>query len=156
LKNLIKKHAEKVRFGIVGIASTAIDFIILFTLVLFGLPALASNFISTSIAMVFSFFTNKSFTFKNDSAGKKHFVYFVIITLFGLWIIQPIIIVGVEWLSSPILTHNCITETLVNIFEPWFKPDYLVIFFAKCWATAASLIWNYLMYRRFVFREKQA
>lgn len=153
MKNLIKKHSEKFRFGIVGITSTAIDFVVLFTLVALGLPTLASNFVSTSVAMVFSFFANKSFTFKNDTAGKKHFVYFALITLVGLWVIQPVIIVGVEWLSSPILTYNCITETLVSTFEPWFKSNYIVIFFAKCWATAASLVWNYLMYRKFVFKK---
>jgi putative flippase GtrA len=153
VKKLINKFGEQIRFIIVGAASTALDWGILFTLVALGLPALAGNFISTSVAMVFSFFTNKSFTFRVEKTGKKHFIYFIAITIVGMWVIQPIIIQGVTWLFGPILTHNCITNGLVGTFEPWFKSDYIVLFFAKGLATAASLTWNYLMYRKYVFNK---
>ena len=134
MKKLIKKFAEQIRFATVGLAATAIDWGILFTLVAFGLPSIASNFVSTSVAMVFSFFTNKSFTFKAKNITKRHMVYFVIITIIGLWVIQPIIIESVNILLSPRV-----------------KAGFLVLFLGKGLATAASLSWNYLMYRKFVF-----
>jgi len=137
LRNLIKKHAEKVRFGIVGIAATAIDWGILFTLVALGFPSIPSNYVSTTVAMVFSFFTNKSYTFKANNVTKKHVIYFIIITIFGLWVIQPIIIGGVNIL-----------------LESWLKASYLVLLIGKGLATIASLTWNYLMYRKFVFVKK--
>lgn len=151
MKNLAKKHVEKIRFGVVGIASTAIDFGVLFTLVVLGFPAIASNFVSTSVAMVFSFFTNKSYTFKVTSSTKRHFVYFVIITVFGLWVIQPIIIQGWTLILGPWFTDSCPVSLIGDLLGPWFKPAYLVLLISKCLATAASLVWNYLLYRKFVF-----
>jgi putative flippase GtrA len=150
LKPFVKKHAEKFRFGIVGIAATAIDFVILFSLVAMGLPAIAGNFVSTSVSMVFSFFTNKSFTFKVTTA-KRHFLYFVIITIIGVWVIQPIIIEGVSRALGPWFTDSHIIKTFENFVGSWFKTKYVVLLFAKGSATAASLVWNYLMYRKYVF-----
>jgi len=153
VKNLIKKHAEKIRFGIVGIAATAIDWVILFTLVVLGSPSIASNFVSTSVAMVFSFFTNKSYTFKTDNVTRKHFVYFIIITIVGMWVIQPLIIQSIEWALGPWFTESCPMRLAAEILGTWFKPNYAVLLIAKGIATAASLTWNYLMYRRFVFNK---
>ena len=138
MEKLLKKHAEKLRFIIVGGLNTAIDFGILFALVALGLPTIASNFISTSTALVFSFFANKTFTFKgaNKSTG-KHFVYFLIITLFGLWVIQPIIIEG--------------TKLLIG---SWSSNNYLVLLIGTVLATCVTLIWNYLLYRKFVFKKQ--
>lgn len=135
---LIKKHADKFRFGIVGVANTAIDFGILFSLVALGLPAIVSNFISTSVALVFSFFANKKFTFRHSNkTSARHFATFLVITLFGLWVIQPIIILGVQ--------------SFVHGFS-----KSLILFIGKLLATIASLIWNYLMYRKFVFTNDKA
>jgi len=139
VEKLLKKHAEKLRFAVVGGLNTAIDFVILFTLVSLGLPTIASNFLSTSAALIFSFFANKKFTFKdNDKITGLQFVYFLIITLFGLWIIQPVII----WSTESIIGH-------------WTINSYVVLLISKVLATIASLIWNYLLYRRFVFKKIQ-
>lgn len=151
MKNLIKRFAEQIRFVIVGIAATAIDWTILFTLVALGSPSIPSNFVSTSVAMVFSFFTNKSFTFKAKNITKKHLVYFVIITIIGLWAIQPIIIGGVNMLLGSWFTNSSAVKRLGDLLGSWFKAKYLVLFLGKGFATAASLTWNYLMYRKFVF-----
>ena len=138
MKKMLKKQAEKVRFVIVGGLNTAIDFGILFTLVVLGLPTVASNFVSTSVAMVFSFFANKSFTFR-DTGQKtvKHIALFLIITIFGMWVIQPIII-----------------QSIKLVLEPWVANEYVILLIGKILATIASLIWNYLMYRRFVFKKQ--
>lgn len=134
---LAKKHAEKIRFGIVGIANTALDFSILFLLVTLGLDKIPANYISTGTAFIFSFFVNKSFTFKSKGGNvKKQFLYFIVITIIGLWIIQPLIISG-------------ITHVLVN--TGWASG--IVLFIAKIIATVASLIWNYIFYSRIVFKK---
>jgi putative flippase GtrA len=136
VKNLLKKHAEKVRFGLVGIVNTGIDFGILFVLVALGLPIIASNFVSTSVALVFSFFANKSFTFKHEGKSTtKQIVLFFVITLIGLWIIQPLIIEGVK-LATDSFSLN----------------KFFVLLTGKLLATCASLVWNYLLYRKFVFK----
>jgi putative flippase GtrA len=138
MQELIKKHADKLRFAIVGGLNTAIDFVVLFVLVALGLPTIASNVLSTSTALVFSFFANKTFTFKDNNKGtKKQFAIFLIITLFGLWILQPIVIEG----------------TRLTI-ETWFNNSYIVLFIGKVLATCVTLVWNYLMYKKFVFKKQ--
>jgi len=133
----LRKHAQKIRFGIVGLANTALDFAILFILVALGLDKIPANYVSTGISFVFSFFVNKKFTFKSKGGNvKKQFVYFIAITIVGLWIIQPIIIAGVS-----------------NLLESSGLAAAVILFIAKIIATVASLIWNYLFYSRLVFKE---
>ncbi len=135
MEKLLKKHADKIRFAIVGGANTTIDFTILFILVSLGLSATISNLISTSLALGFSFYANKKFTFKNNTTNKSQLIYFLIITLFSLWVIQPLIINGVKLLLS---------QSAIN--------SYVILFVGKIIATVATLIWNYLLYRKFVFK----
>lgn len=133
----LAKHADKLRFAIVGGANTALDFLVLFLFVNIGVDKIAANYISTSVALVFSFFANKSFTFKNtDKNSKKQFAIFLVVTLAGLWILQPIII----WIVSISLT-------------PYIANEAALLFVAKLIATIASLIWNYLLYSRLVFKK---
>ena len=139
MEKILKKHADKLRFGIVGGANTAIDFGILFSLVNFlKFPIIYSNIVSTSVALIFSFFANKKFTFKyKDQNTKKQIITFFGITLVGLWIIQPIII------------------TLVGALLFYFSFDKnIVLFIGKIIATCITLIWNYLLYRKFVFKQQ--
>jgi putative flippase GtrA len=136
---LAKKHAEKIRFGIVGIANTALDFAILFLFVGLGLDKIAANYISTGIAFIFSFFVNKSFTFKSKGGNvKKQFLYFIVITIIGLWVIQPLLIGGI---SSLLVSTG------------WASG--IILFTAKLIATIASLVWNYLFYSRLVFKKAE-
>lgn len=133
----LKKHAEKIRFAIVGGANTALDFLLLFIFVALGLNSIAANYLSTGIAFIFSFFVNKSFTFKSKGGNvKKQFALFLLVTIFGLWVIQPIVIIGVT-----------------AAITPFGWNESVVLFIAKLVATIASLIWNYLFYSRLVFKK---
>ena len=136
MDQLIKKHADKIRFLVVGGTNTAIDMIILFSLVNFtGLSVFISNIISTSVALSFSFYANKTFTFKDDNKNlKTKMVTFLAITLFGLWVLQPIII--------------AITKSILGSLISDVNTILLV---GKLAATCVTLVWNYIMYRKFVF-----
>lgn len=140
MQEIAKKHADKLRFTIVGSINTVIDFSILFTLTtLFNVPKELANFISTFVAFLFSFFANKKYTFKSTSKNlKKQFLLFTIVTLFGLWVIQTIIITAI----TPVFTNLGVN-----------KPAALLI--SKLIATAASLIWNYTLYSRVVFKKSK-
>lgn len=134
LKRLSKKHDQKLRFALVGGLNTALDFGLLFLLVWLGLPKIGSNYISTGVAFIFSFFMNRSFTFKSEGEAKKQFIPFLVVTMIGIWVFQPIVILAVTSVGS-----------IVN--------DYITLFAAKMLASVASLIWNFLMYKRFVFKK---
>ncbi len=140
MQEVVKKHADKLRFTIVGSINTALDFSILFILtMLLNVPKELANFISTSVSFLFSFFANKKYTFKSTSKNlKKQFLLFTIVTLFGLWVIQTIIITAI----TPVFTNLGIN-----------KPAALLI--SKLIATAASLIWNYTLYSRVVFKKSK-
>ena len=140
MQEVVKKHADKLRFAIVGGVNTALDFSILFILtILFNIPKELANFISTSVSFLFSFFANKKYTFKSTSKNlKKQFLLFTIVTLFGLWVIQTIIITAI----TPVFTNLGVN-----------KPAALLI--SKLIATAASLIWNYTLYSRVVFKKSK-
>ncbi len=135
MKALLKKHESKFRFAFIGGINTAIDFGILFLLTALGLDKLVANFFSTSVAFVFSFFANRTFTFKSTGSAKKQFVPFLAVTLTGLWVLQPLVILA-------------ITQLLHAIDQS------LALFVAKLIATIVSLIWNYILYSRFVFKKK--
>lgn len=134
----LEKHGEKIRFVLVGGTNTAIDFVLLFLFTnLFGVDKIIANYFSTGIALIFSFFANKSFTFKNKSENaKKQFLLFLVVTLAGLWILQPLVI----WLCT-------------NVMAPYIDNENVSLFIAKLIATVASLIWNYLFYSRIVFKK---
>lgn len=138
MATILKKHADKIRFVMVGGTNTVIDFVILFGLVnLIAMPDYYANIISTSVALVFSFFANKTFTFKDGSKiTKNKMATFLIITLIGLWIIQPIIIAVVK-----LVIGNAIVDA--NI----------ILLIGKLIATCVTLVWNYLLYRKFVFAK---
>ena len=138
MQEIAKKHADKLRFTIVGSINTVIDFSILFTLAtLFNVPKELANFVSTFVAFLFSFFANKKYTFKSTSKNlKRQFLLFTAVTLFGLWVIQTIIITAI----TPVFTNLGVN-----------KPAALLI--SKLIATAASLIWNYTLYSRVVFKK---
>lgn len=140
MQEIAKKHADKLRFAIVGGVNTALDFSILFILtMLFNIPKELANFISTSVSFLFSFFANKKYTFKSTSKNlKRQFLLFTAVTLFGLWVIQTIIITAI----TPVFTNLGVN-----------KPAALLI--SKLIAAAASLIWNYTLYSRVVFKKSK-
>ena len=136
----MKNKAQIGRFAIVGTINTIIDFGLLFLLTFIGLPKLAANTVSTGTAFVFSFFANKKYTFKSTGKNIKYeMISFVIVTLFGLWVLQN----GTIWLITPLI-KSFITNERISLFV------------AKLFATAISLIWNYCLYERIVFRKESS
>ena len=139
MKALLRKHATKVRFGLVGAANTALDFGLLLVLAnFFAVPHVIANIISSSIAFVSSFFANKKYTFKTPGQSVfREMLLVTVVTLFGLWVIQSAIIALLTPPIRGIVTNDTIT---------------LVI--AKLIATLASLTWNYVLYSKVVFKPK--
>ena len=139
MQELIKKHETKLRFGIIGGLNTALDFGLLFAFSsILGIPRGLANIMSTSVAFVFSFFANKRYTFQSSSKENivREMLLFTIVTLFGLWVIQGLII-------------HFLTPALASLG----LSDNLALLGSKLIATVASLIWNYLLYSRVVFKK---
>ena len=135
----IQNKAEKLRFGIVGSANTALDFGILLTLTSFGVPAPIANYPSSTIAVIFSFFANKKYTFKATGKNlKKEIILFLVFTLIAAWVLQPLTIVLIQFILSSLNLH--LTASVI---------------ISKVAATVVRLVWNYFTYSRFVFAQEK-
>lgn len=136
-RHIIKSKQTLVRFIVVGLVNTALDFGILFILTHFGVDKIVANIISSTTAFVFSFFANKKYTFKTtDTNVVREMLLFVIVTLFGLWVLQTAVI----WATTPLTT-----ATLHN--------TSLALLASKLLATVVSMTWNYVLYSKLVFKK---
>lgn len=139
MQELLKKHTAKLRFGVIGGVNTILDIGILFVLSsIFSVPKIPSNIVSTTITFIISFFANRKYTFKpaNNHHIVREIALFTGVTLFGLWVIQGIII-------------SVLTPFFINLNVT----DELALLYAKLIATGASMVWNYVLYSRVVFRD---
>lgn len=157
------------RFGLVGVMNTLVDFIVLNALVISVLPqskvfgvisisgtdytingVLVAGVISGTIAMINSFIFNMRFTFKKRHVDFVHGVYFFVVTIFGLFIIRPIVlkIMTDVWLWPAQITYQ-ITQLLKLPFSFDFDNRNLALMVA----IIVVLGYNYLMYKYLVFSD---
>lgn len=133
----MKNKSQLIRFGLIGVINTALDFGLLFILKSVGLMATSANIFSTSIAFVFSFFANKKYTFRSSGTNiVREMILFVAVTLFGLWVLQT----GVIWLVLPHLSKL-------------LRSSEMGLLVTKLIATAVSMTWNYILYDKLVFKK---
>jgi hypothetical protein cdiviTM7_02105 len=133
----MKNKSQLIRFGLIGVINTALDFGLLFILKSIGLMATTANIFSTSIAFVFSFFANKKYTFRSSGTNiVREMILFVAVTLFGLWVLQT----GVIWLVLPHLSKL-------------LRSSEIGLLVTKLIATAVSMTWNYILYDKLVFKK---
>ena len=146
LENLFLKFPfikQFVKFFVVGIINTAIDFLVLNTeMLLTGITSgpymLLLNSISFSVATVNSFFMNKRWTFEdkeNKQSGVK-FSQFLIVSVIGITI-NGGIVYAITSFTNPLFGMS--PQLWANV--------------AKLFATVVSLIWNFLGYKFIVFKK---
>lgn len=137
IKSLLRQHQQKIYFLAIGATNTVIDFGLLFVFkTILHLIPIISNILSTTISMIFSFFMNKKFTFSDDSKSAKQAILFIVVTLFGLWVIQSGIIYVID-------------VTTLHVIEN----ENIRLFVAKILATVVTLVWNFVMYKKVVFKK---
>jgi putative flippase GtrA len=130
---------QAIRFGAVGGVNTLLDFGILnllmwITGITSGSDLLLCNAGAFILASLNSYLMNKGWTFENESKGSPgRYALFLAFSTGGLAINSGVLYLltafPLEGMSSSMLWANG----------------------AKAGATAASMVWNFLTYRRFVF-----
>lgn len=142
LKRIIRQFSK---FFIVGIVNTGIDFAVLniemqITGISSGPELVFLNVISFSIAVVNSYFMNKRWTFedKRPEADKSavKFSQFIGVSLVGLGV-NSLVIYGFTSLI-PVM-FGLSPQLWVNV--------------AKIFATGASMVWNFVGYKLWVFKR---
>ncbi len=144
IARLVKQFSK---FVVVGGVNTGIDFAVLNALMFMtgitsGLGLFVLNCISFSVAVVNSYYMNKRWTFKEAAAGLGdksagvQFSQFFVVSVIGITI-NGLILTGITTLIAPPLGLS--EQLWANV--------------AKLVATGASLVWNFIGYKLFVFKK---
>ncbi|MBI4050039.1 MAG: GtrA family protein [Candidatus Doudnabacteria bacterium] len=139
----MKLPGQFVRFLVIGVLNTAIDFAVLNLLsyatgITRGNGLIGLNLISFSVAVTNSYFMNKRWTFRYDARGRqtRKYVEFFILTGIGA------------------LINTAIVRVVSTNVEPLFglsPREWLN--FAKALATGVVLVWNFTGYKFIVFKR---
>ena len=126
-----------VRFGMVGLSGTALDFAILTLLkVGFGVPTLPANVVSYTCGAVSNFFLNRAWTYGDAPKGRTllQLGQFITIGLIGL-VLNNLVVAATEY-PAGLLLHNA-------------AYGYIP---AKLVATLIVLMWNFWANRFWTFK----
>lgn len=124
------------RFASVGVVNTLVDFSLFVLLVGLGMHAVPANLLSTGAGMGVSFLGNRRFVFGATGNRTRELVLFVVVCGVGVWLIQPAVILGV---SASLSAGTSLAELAI---APVAKGAAIVV----------AAVWNFLLYRRLVFR----
>lgn len=143
------------RFFIVGVINTLIDFGILNLLVfVFDLNKIVANSLSVAVAMIISYWLNYHVVFRQTSQNHIFkLITFFTITSFGLFVIQNVIIYLLVHLVT--LPADIVFSATQAIGLDMFSNEFILLNTAKLVGTVVTMVWNFLMYRRFVFTDHQ-
>ncbi|WP_325048410.1 GtrA family protein [Paenibacillus sp. CAA11] len=89
---MIKRWLPLIRFGLVGVLNTAVDFIVFALLTYAGLPYLAAQCVAYSCGIANSYIVNRSWTFKAKSQRTgRELASFVLVNLGTLALVSALL-----------------------------------------------------------------
>lgn len=128
----MKKLIEQIlKFGVVGIIATVIDFGVLYILSQpLGLDPVLSAGISFCVSLVFNYVASMRyvFTHREDMSRSREFVIFLVLSLIGLAINEAIMAAGVAVLGN----------------------SALAVMGTKALATAIVMVWNFVSRKKWL------
>lgn len=128
----MKKLIEQIlKFGVVGIIATVIDFGVLYVLSQpLGLDPVLSAGISFCVSLLFNYVASMRyvFTHREDMSRSREFVIFLVLSLIGLAINEAIMAAGVAVLGN----------------------SALAVMGTKVLATAIVMVWNFVSRKKWL------
>lgn len=132
LEMRMKKLIEQIlKFGVVGIIATGIDFGVLYVLSQpLGMDPVISAGISFCVSLVFNYVASMRyvFTHREDMSRSREFVIFLVLSLIGLAINEAIMAAGVAVLGN----------------------SALAVMGTKVLATAIVMVWNFVSRKKWL------
>jgi len=147
LSILRKINLKVVVFTLVGVFNTLLDLIIYIIFFEKTNSIIFSNLIATSIAMISSYLLNSRLTFKNKKWSWQQLLMFLIITAFGLWVLQT----GLIYLLTPLF--KLVPVSFWNFFGSIGRVVKIAL--PKIVAITVSFMWNFIWYDRFIFKNSK-
>lgn len=142
--NTQKNLKQVIVFSVIGVFNTISDFIIFN--VLYGIshfPLILANIIAVTLVMGVSLQLNRRYVFGNSGRSLAvHAAKFAVVTLFGLYVIQNVILFAVLGILQGM--HG-----LTGLFAN----DLVQANIAKVVGVGGSAVWNFILYKLWVFRE---
>lgn len=143
------------KFAVVGVINTLVDLLGFNVLRKFTkLKAVVASYISSTVAMINSYVLNKYWTFQSQQSGSgaaTEAAKFFFSTIIGVYVIHN----GLVWIFSEKFTlfskiAYAITSKLpiLNKLSQRFVYDNV----AKVAGIGGSLVWNFILYKFWVFR----
>lgn len=122
IKELIKKYKEVIRYLVIGILTTVINYIVFAILVNnVKIEMHTSNIIAWIVSVIFAYFTNKLFVFESKSFKLntliKEITSFTISRIFSLLLEETILYIFVNLLNMNKLVIKLIANILVIILN---------------------------------------
>jgi len=111
------------------------------------------NIISASTIALLSFYLNRKFVFKAKEVRGHMFIPFLAITLVSIFVLQSLVIGFALHYFDPLAEALMKIGSNIPIIQK-FSFNFYEANIAKVFATLASMIWNYLLYDRFIFKNK--
>lgn len=141
-----KSKLRLVIFSLIGVFNTLFDIVLYVVLYNLTDSVVFANIIATSAALVGSYFLNSRLTFRSKKWTKTSFGGFVLVTVFGLWVLQT----GAIYLLGPFFSH--LPEHIWQIFGS-FEPTAKTVA-PKLVATGITFVWNYGWYSKVIFKTE--
>lgn len=146
--------AQVARFAAVGLVNTGIDYAVFMMLsAALALPLESSwvaKAMSGALAMIGSFALNRRWVFRSSAGGWSQVARFVVVTLIGTFGVQlgAMHLFSAVWLGPAHLAARVASGLAI---DRWLSAPVIVRTVAFGLATALSMCWNFLAYRRWVF-----
>jgi putative flippase GtrA len=149
------------KFGLVGILNTLIDYVLFIALTkIFSIPlerVWIAKFVSGAVAMTNSFYLNRKWVFSSHSPDlRSQALRFLLVTLVGVFGIQT----GLVQLFSSSFPYfgelaYQIAEALglTQLLPSLITQDLVIKTVAFGIGTLASMTWNFILYKKVVFRR---
>ena len=115
-----KLFAQFVKFGIVGVIATAIDFaLLIFLTEVFQVNYLISATIAFSVAVIFNYLASMRFVFthKEELSRRKEFIIFVVLSVIGLLINNACMWLGVEIFAIDYRITKILATVIVTMWN---------------------------------------
>jgi putative flippase GtrA len=159
---------QVIRFGLVGVVNTLVDYVTFITLtVVFQIPlsrVWIAKYPSSALGMAVSFVLNRRFVFRatGDRARGQAF-RFLAATLIGIFVIQNLLTqlfaskfqyFGIEAFHAVSAAGLAHSFTLLDR-DLGVTRGFTIKTVAFALGASASIVWNFLAYKYWVFREDE-
>ncbi len=141
-------HKLNTRFAIfclIGVGNTLVDIVVYLGLYNTTHSIFWANVVATSVALICSYVLNSKFTFQSKNWPRQRLLFFVIVTIFGLWVLQTYLIYS--------FTHLLQMIPVGGLHKLGSLEPAVIALAPKLLATGFTFIWNFIWYNKVIFRN---